>query len=106
MVIGNNLCGGFGIGKNITGSISWLEKAASQDNAYANYVLARAYLNGLGIPKNISLGLAYLEKSVQLGDVRAKTQLAAYKFLGDKVDIKIIVDPNYQTIIYDNKIPA
>ena len=36
----------------------------------------------------------------------AKLKAVAIWFINDQPDIAGIVDPNYQTIIYDNKIPA
>ena len=64
----NLLYEGIGTERNVTTGFSWLQKAADQDNAKAQYKIGCAYLSGKGVSKDLDLAIKWLSKSAEQGD--------------------------------------
>ena len=68
---GNCLLNGWGTKQNLKGGISWLEKSANQESAWACVKLAEAYLgteyNGKTIKFDVEKAKYYLKKSLKYG---------------------------------------
>ena len=86
LLAGMYLRGEGGVARNESEAAKWLEKAALQDNAYAQMKLGDLYENGLGVPKNLALAADWREKAANRGNVRAQELLGQMYLDGNGVD--------------------
>jgi TPR repeat protein len=69
--------GGFGLwDADPVRAIPWLEKAAAQDDAVAEYLLGRAFKEGLGVPKNPAEAVGWFQRAAKHGHDGAEEALA------------------------------
>ncbi len=76
---------GSGVPKDAAAAVLWLQKAAAQGHANAQYSLGTCYLLGEGVPKNSETAVQWLTKSAQQGHALAETNLGAIYLNGDGV---------------------
>ena len=57
--------------KKFKSAVSWLSKAAAQNDSFAQYQLALCYEEGTGVEQNTETAIEWYEKAAALGDVRA-----------------------------------
>lgn len=67
---------GLGVDKDYKQAKNWYEKAALQQDAYAQFVLGYLYQNGFGVSQDYKKAREWYEKSANLGDLGALNNLA------------------------------
>jgi TPR repeat protein len=85
LLAGMYLRGEGGVTRNESQAAKWLEKAAMQDNAYAQMKLGDLYEKGLGVPKNSAVAADWREKAANRGNVRAQELLGQMYLDGNGV---------------------
>jgi len=73
--------------RNLELAISWFEKAASQNNIYALYTLAKLYIWDTETSTNYSRAIQLLEKATSLGDDDSPAFLAGLYAEGKGVEV-------------------
>ena len=56
--------------------LTWLERSASEGNAFAEDELGKMYANGIGTHKNPSLAMKWWENAMRDGDPNARLHLS------------------------------
>ncbi len=69
-------CGTNETEKNYEKAVKWLEKAAQNNHAIAQFALASCYSNGYGVPKNPEKAFEFFNRSAKNGNAQAFYSLA------------------------------
>ena len=80
---GLHLKRGEGTSRDLAGSISWFEKAASQGHILSAYELAVAYDLGLGVPTNPDLAMKHYKSAGERNHVPSIRRLTAIYARGE-----------------------
>ena len=85
LLAGMYLRGEGGVAHDDQLGVQWLEKAAMQDNAYAQMKLGDLYEKGQGVPKNPAAAADWRKKAANRGNVRAQKLLGQMYLEGSGV---------------------
>ena len=61
--------------KDLYEAAYWFQKAAAQNNQYAQYNLALCYENGIGVDKDPAEAVKWYQKAANQGNAKAKEAL-------------------------------
>lgn len=75
--IGVRLLYGIGLPRNISESLIWLKKSASQDYQYSLKLLGDIYSNGIFAPKNDIEAFKYYVRAAEMGNSESKYHVAS-----------------------------
>ena len=86
-----------GVNQDISRGLSWIKKAAENNNALGLYYWAICYEAGSGMEANLAKALEYYEKSAQLGNAEAQARVGYAYLSGEMGDVDYATAYQYFT---------